>query len=399
MTAIFILLAVAMTLIALVFIIVPLLRRTNAVSEHEDVRLRAVYRGQLEELDRELAQERLNESAYAAARQELSVRLESELSGPQTQKVGRSVVIGWLAALAIPLGALAIYASVGSFNILSDQPAAPALTERDDVPPEVMEMVQSLAARLENEPNDTAGWQMLGRSYGVLREYELAAQAYEQAVNRSPEPGSELLSNYAEMLVASTQGEFSGAVRIILNQALAQDSENPKALWLAGQGAAVNDQAEQAIGYYQRLLALNPPEEVQNILRREIADLGGEVEAAAGTENAATGVTLTVNVSLAKNLKADAQQALFVFARIPNGPPMPLAVWRGRAGDLPKTIQLDDSMGMIPSMTLSGQSRWEVVARISATGNATPSPGDLFGIALLESADEPATIVIDSRVE
>ena len=70
---------------------------------------------------------------------------------------------------------------------------------------------------------------------------------------------------------------------------------------------------------------------------------------------------------------------LFVFARAPAGPRMPLAIVRTTADRLPLTVALDDSQAMTPQLRLSGFAEVEVGARISRSGNATPTPGDLAG--------------------
>ena len=61
-----------------------------------------------------------------------------------------------------------------------------------------------------------------------------------------------------------------------------------------------------------------------------------------------------VNVSLSDELlkKTVNSDTLFIYARALNGPKMPLALVKMTAGDLPTTVTLDDSVSMMPSMTL-----------------------------------------------
>jgi cytochrome c-type biogenesis protein CcmH len=78
---------------------------------------------------------------------------------------------------------------------------------------------------------------------------------------------------------------------------------------------------------------------------------------------------------------------------------MPLAVLRTTAGELPRNFTLDDSMAMAPAARLSGASEVVVEARISKTGSATPSPGDLQGDSgVVKPGAHDVSIVIDQIV-
>ena len=56
---------------------------------------------------------------------------------------------------------------------------------------------------------------------------------------------------------------------------------------------------------------------------------------------------------------------------------MPVAVERLTVAQLPAEIVLDDADSAMPSMKLSQLSQVIVGARVSASGNAIPQPGDL----------------------
>lgn len=60
---------------------------------------------------------------------------------------------------------------------------------------------------------------------------------------------------------------------------------------------------------------------------------------------------------------------------------MPLAIQRHRVRDLPLEFTLDDRHAMSPAATLSAATSVVIEARISRSGNATPSPGDLQGVS------------------
>src|SRR5690606_6668692 len=99
---------------------------------------------------------------------------------------------------------------------------------------------------------------------------------------------------------------------------------------------------------------------------------------------AAPAPRLTVQVSLAPALAArlDPQATLFVFARAASGPPMPLAAERLKASQLPLTVTLDESKGMLPNMKLSMFPQVVVGARVSTSGEPQSQPGDLQGLSV-----------------
>ena len=79
---------------------------------------------------------------------------------------------------------------------------------------------------------------------------------------------------------------------------------------------------------------------------------------------------------------------------------MPLAVYRGRASELPRQIELNDAMAMQPGMELSKFDRWEVVARVSRSGGAQVQSGDLQGSLTVarEELGESALVLEISQV-
>jgi cytochrome c-type biogenesis protein CcmH len=91
--------------------------------------------------------------------------------------------------------------------------------------------------------------------------------------------------------------------------------------------------------------------------------------------------------------------ALFIYARDPDGSRMPLAILRGTAADLPKSFALTDAMAMTPANTISRAKTVVVEARLSKSGNATPQPGDLRGAsAPVKPGTDKVRIVIDTIV-
>ena len=137
-------------------------------------------------------------------------------------------------------------------------------------------------------------------------------------------------------------------------------------------------------------------------------------ESATSSTEAGPAIEVTVSIGsqmvaqLENELGADAAPAtpVFIYARATQGPPMPLAVVRKTLADLPLTVRLDDSMAMMPNLTLSSFASAGVTigARVSLAGNPIAQPGDAYGEqADLEVSDEAAitavSIEITQRVE
>jgi len=117
-------------------------------------------------------------------------------------------------------------------------------------------------------------------------------------------------------------------------------------------------------------------------------------------ENTKKSVNLSVSLAPALQNNLDPEHTLFIYARADKGPRMPLAIVRYKAGDLPLKTQLDASMAMMPQMSLTKFKQVIFLARISASGNAMPQPGDLIGeTGALEwqKLDKPVSIIINKQ--
>jgi cytochrome c-type biogenesis protein CcmH len=99
---------------------------------------------------------------------------------------------------------------------------------------------------------------------------------------------------------------------------------------------------------------------------------------ACGGSGPQTGISGTVSLDPQLADQVSAEETVFLFARRPAGPPMPLAIQRLTVGDLPYRFTLDDSQAMT-DLALSSVEQAVVVARVSRSGQAMPQSGDLEG--------------------
>ncbi|MEM9439486.1 MAG: c-type cytochrome biogenesis protein CcmI [Pseudomonadota bacterium] len=125
---------------------------------------------------------------------------------------------------------------------------------------QIRAMVEGLAARLENEPDDVEGWLMLGRSRMVLDEPDLAKAAFERARALAPDNPDVLLGYAASLLEPS---ETPGGDPVVGEEAIAiyeqlveLTPDDPEPRWLLGLSAAQLGDKEGAIGHWRDLLGL-----------------------------------------------------------------------------------------------------------------------------------------------
>ena len=174
------------------------------------------------------------------------------------------------AAGLLVIGSAVLYATFTNWS----WHAAPA----DDSP---QTMVARLARKLERDPQDLNGWLMLGRSYVVLEQFPLALRAFERADRLAGGKSAEALVGEAEALTMADESELDGRAGRIIEQALALDPNSGKALFF-GAAAAVR-RGELALGKerFEKLLSMNPPEQIRPILQQQIDGLTQRMAAGA----------------------------------------------------------------------------------------------------------------------
>ncbi|MDH3613086.1 MAG: hypothetical protein OES10_07380 [Gammaproteobacteria bacterium] len=267
-----------------------------------------------------------------------------------------------------------------------DQPSAA------DALPEMEAVVGDLAARLANNPDDLNGWKMLGRSYMTMGNYSGAVEAFEHAVQLESAEDAQTLVSLGEALLASTGTSIDGRISSLFENALAIEPNNPQALFYGGIGAFNRNDQELAADRWERLLALNPPAEIQGILQQRIAEWRGE-PAPVATETPAPiedpGVVVRASISLADAAAASlpVEATVFVIARDPAQPVPPIAVARRRLSELPVTVELGDRESMVPGRSLSGFAEFELIVRVSVSGQPSAQPGDWFATQIVKPAE------------
>jgi cytochrome c-type biogenesis protein CcmH len=150
-------------------------------------------------------------------------------------------------------------------------PPVPEGTAAAMTPDNINQMVDRLAERLKNNPNDLAGWARLARAYKVQGRQEDAAKAYAKT-GKLMDSDPDLLTQYADLLAMQTK-TLQGKPSELVNKALSLDPKHPMALMMAAQAAYQSGQYTKAISHWETALTTlptNSPDAEQ--IKAEITD-------------------------------------------------------------------------------------------------------------------------------
>lgn len=225
-------------------------------------------------------------------------------------------------AVLVPVLAASLYLYLGSPSTTSHEAGSRASsttamrsTATDKKVGSVASMVDGLAQRLQETPEDAGSWLLLARSYKHLNQIPQAIDAYEKA---------------------AAMGQFDEELAALANNVTASTDRR----------AATSSQ-----------------------------------------------VAGSVRLSAAAAAIVEPTDTVFIFAKAVGGPPMPVAVLRRAASELPIDFVLDDNLSMTPDIKLSDFSEVVVTARVSRSGDAT------VALRNLEAHSDSISVAENLRIE
>lgn len=381
----FILVTLALALITVILLLLPLFsqKKQQTVIERDAVNVESAAT-RLAELKQELENGLIDEEQFQRHQLEVETSALEDLRDSATvglQERSSNKTMAIIVALLIPLFSIAVYQQLGNEAAFDKtlQTAEPSITTE-----EIEKMLSVLNEQVKNNPNDVDGRIALSQIYFQLERYDDATTIYSELYELRPND-PDIMVNYAELLARSHANRLTGKPTELINKALKIAPKHGRALWLAGFAEQQAGNKEKAVTYWRQLLAsMEQGSEVHQHLEKLITETENS-EAAAETvvteQKGESNQSLQVTVTLSKELQSqvDPNTTLFIFAKASEGPPMPLAVHRGLAKDLPITITLDDSMAMMPQMSLSSFPKVIVAARLSSNGQPQGQAGDFEG--------------------
>lgn len=398
----FIIAASLLLIFVLVLLVMPMFYSRSAQDTDLSAETLAILREQKAELEAEHAAGTLSQESYAQALEELEQRVISEAaahSGTSTGKGSNKQTKLWALGLVIflPVSAGLLYYQLGTpaaldpANLVAAHPEQPTAEQID-------QMVEKLAQRVKNEPNNIEAAQNLARAYMALGRYPQAIETYEALLAKLPEDAN-IFADMADAH-ASLQSSFEGKPTELIKKALKLDPNNVKALALDGTIAYEKADYATAIAQWERARA-NTPEGSE--LRQNIDAILQEARNRASPQSTSVPITtapfpLRGRVTLAPALKSQVAptDVIYIFVRA-GEKGMPLASMRYTAADLPIEFDFSRTPPMVDQSSIPN--KVVVGARISKSGDASAHTGDLQGFsALVSSADENVRVTIDKVV-
>ncbi|MBL0442253.1 c-type cytochrome biogenesis protein CcmI [Aeromonas veronii] len=419
MTAFWIVIAGLLVLVSLA-LVVPLWRGEGKQSISRSALNKQLYRQRLLEIGEEREQGVLAEESDSLVELQRSL-LDDIPDVEQTARSGKSLIWipGVLVLLVVSLG---LYYKLGSWQEVSRWQDASSrlgelsnriLVERDAKVTEqdLLDFTLALRTRLKDEPNDYRGWLLLGRLALDGNDPEMASEALERAYTLAPQK-SLVAVPYAQALMMTGDEAQADA---LLQAAIAQDPDNIEARSVYAFMALQKEDFQTALARWQAMLPLMEKgtpryvmvERSMEYARAQLKQRGIEVtNSGAAKAGAVEGQPLAVkegeypiHVTLAAGIQMPEDAHLFVFAVVPNGPPMPIAVKRIAGPTLPVTLSLGDGDAMMEGSKLAAYPELQFKARLSRGGNVMNKEGAFEGVSVpVKTAEIPAA-PIDIRID
>ncbi|MFM5270175.1 c-type cytochrome biogenesis protein CcmI [Aeromonas veronii] len=419
MTAFWIVIAGLLVLVSLT-LVVPLWRGEGKQSISRSALNKQLYRQRLLEIGEEREQGVLAEESDSLVELQRSL-LDDIPDVEQTARSGKSLIWipGVLVLLVVSLG---LYYKLGSWQEVSRWQDASSrlgelsnriLVERDAKVTEqdLLDFTLALRTRLKDEPNDYRGWLLLGRLALDGNDPEMASEALERAYTLAPQK-SLVAVPYAQALMMTGDEAQADA---LLQAAIAQDPDNIEARSVYAFMALQKEDFQTALARWQAMLPLMEKgtpryvmvERSMEYARAQLKQRGIEVtNSGAAKAGAVEGQPLAVkegefpiHVTLATGIQMPEDAHLFVFAVVPNGPPMPIAVKRIAGPTLPVTLSLGDGDAMMEGSKLAAYPELQFKARLSRGGNVMNKEGAFEGVSVPVKTAEIPTAPIDIRID
>lgn len=407
----FIIICVVFSLVAILFVVIPLWRGkplTGVEAADRREAILTVLRQQAADLERDHEAGRIDNDEYEETRLELEHRVLEETRATQETVDGKPSQLGRImavvCAILIPAVAVTGYLALGRYTAMDPAFLKMVSQERNreggHSQAEMEQMIVGLQERLKENPNDLNTWYMLARTCASVNRFDDAYNALKELNKRMPE-SADIVADMADMLAAANGKVVTPEVEKLLHDALKLDPNQWKALALLAIHSWDKERYADAAKYWEHLLEVVPPdfpdrEQIQSNINEAKRLSGTADKMAAGKSRGestqestpvptvqpgpAASIKGTVDIAPSFKDRVKPTDTVFIYARPVEGSKMPVAFLKVQASELPYTFDLQDNMMMATGKRHLSEEKTVIVgARLSPTGNFMSQPGDIEG--------------------
>lgn len=307
----------------------------------------------------------------------------------------------WRDVRGVALGmGVVMMVSTGLLYMLVGTPRALDGTVQQ-TPKTLGDAIVQLEAELQRDPRQAEGWRLLGQAYQREGKAVQSRDAFAKAAALLPDDPDLLTEAAQARALADEKRLFDAQAVDLLKRAIANESTHQRARWFLGIAQRQAGDNAAAAATWEPLLAQVDAATAAS-LRKEIdaarkdAGLPALAAAPATTGSDALEVKVALDPDFAARVRLRGDATVFVIARAPDGPPMPVAAEKRSVSELPFTATLDDGDSPMPTRKLSEMKEVVLVARLSESGIANRQDGDIESkpVRVTLPATKPVELVI-----
>ncbi|MGB0559906.1 MAG: c-type cytochrome biogenesis protein CcmI [Pseudohongiellaceae bacterium] len=388
---------------AMLFVLVPLLRKSDLSEDGEKVRNEAnisLFKEREQELEAELAAKSIDVKQFNSLLIELKQNLLSDVVDESDQSIpsrrikktqgkrltnnkrAQEKFLTWnigfpiLLTFLIPLLAYSLYDRWGYIDEVEMMDLYQRTVQNVDDLEEAQALIVSLGQAVQEDDGQPWAWYFLAENFsniGMFNEAEIAYARSADLFEATPEKAL-VLGRVAMVKYINADLQLTPEVTGVIDEARAINPNEITILQLLASDASSNEDYVNAISYWRLLIQADPNSQQAQTLRANIT--AAQRILAQQSPSSEDGPVIDVTVSLADDLELNSSLRVFIAARNADREGMPpLAAIDLVVGNLPMTVRLDNSSAVGPFNLASAENVY-VSVLVSQAGIAAPQPGD-----------------------
>ncbi len=228
-----------------------------------------IYHQRYDEIEREVAEQRITRAQAEQRKDELGARLLADVDAEPEARIAASDSRPWLtsAVVVVAIGGIAF----GLYGLTGDPRGLQPPTS-----PDIAELTARLEARVAAAPNDLEARSLLARLQFTRGQHVAAAQSYAAINARMDTPQPQYLLAEARARVRSQNGAMTDPALALYERVLELSPDNVEALWYMGVARLADGNEAAAANYWTRLLEQTLPDDFRATVEQRLAELRGD---------------------------------------------------------------------------------------------------------------------------